>query len=88
MNDCCPVCNSVNRTILGKPKTNSISAHFVKVDYKVSQCSNCKLYYVTPPISFSSRQWVELYDSEYFSNQSNLLIKRRKKELYERFGTA
>lgn len=87
MSDCCPVCNSVNRTIVGKPKTNSISARFVKVDYKVAQCSNCQLYYVTPPISFSTGQWAELYNSEYFSDQSNLLIKRRKKELLERFDT-
>lgn len=85
MNDCCPVCKSTQRSVIGSPKTNSISAKFVNEDYKVVQCSNCQLYYITPPISFDNNQWAELYNSEYFSDQSNLLIKRRKKELSERF---
>lgn len=88
MNDCCPVCKSSDRTILGLPRTNSISKHFVKVEYRIAQCSNCRLYYVTPPISFTDEQWGKLYNSEYFANQSNLLIKRRKKELSKRFETA
>jgi len=88
MKDCCPVCNSAHRTILGSPRTNSISSRFVKADHKVAKCSNCQLYYVTPPISFNSEQWSELYNSEYFAYQSNLLIKRRKKELSGRFDTA
>lgn len=88
MNDCCPVCKSADRTILGSPRTNTISAKFVDVNYKVVQCTNCQLYYITPPISFNNEQWAELYNSEYFSYQSNFLINRRKKELSERFDTA
>jgi SAM-dependent methyltransferase len=88
MNDCCPICKSNEKKEIGLPKTNSISKKFVNEDFKVVQCSNCELYYVSPPINFSSNQWSELYNNEYFSNQSNWLIKKRKKELAERFDIA
>jgi SAM-dependent methyltransferase len=88
MNDCCPICKSNEKKEIGLPKTNSISKKFVNEDFKVVQCSNCQLYYVSPPINFSSNQWSELYNNEYFSNQSNWLVKKRKKELAERFDIA
>lgn len=88
MNDSCPVCQSDSRNIIGKPRTNSISVQFVDTDYKVVQCTNCQLYYVTPPIAFTTEEWSKLYNSEYFSDQSKILIKRRKKELTQRFDTA
>ncbi len=88
MNDCCPICKSTQRSIIGSPKTNSISKRFVNPAYKIAQCLNCQLYYVTPPLTFSNAEWTELYNSEYFSNQSNLLVKRRKKELSDRFDSA
>lgn len=88
MKDCCPICNSNEKKEIGVPKTNPISKKFVKEDFKIFQCNNCQLYYVSPQINFSGNQWSELYNSEYFSNQSNWLTKKRKKELSERFDTA
>ena len=88
MKDCCPICNSNEKKEIGLPKTNLISIKFVKEEFRVVQCSNCQLYYVSPQINFSNNQWSELYNTEYFSNQSNWLIKKRKKELAERFDTA
>lgn len=88
MKDCCPICNSTENKIIGLSKTNLISKRFVAQDYKIVQCFNCQLYYVSPPISFNSDQWSELYNSEYFANQSEWLVKKRKKELSERFDTA
>jgi len=85
MVDSCPVCKSVERKKIGFPRTNSISSKFVTKDFKVVQCTNCGLYYVSPKIEFSNDQWTELYNSEYFSNQTNWLIKKRKKELSDRF---
>ena len=43
---------------------------------------------MTPQINFNGSQWSELYHSEYFANQSDWLLKMRKKELSERFDTA
>ena len=88
MKDCCPVCNSNEKKEIGLPKTNLISKRFVDKEFKIVQCNNCQLYYVSPKINFSSNQWSELYNSEYFSNQSSWLIKKRKKELAERFDKA
>jgi SAM-dependent methyltransferase len=88
MKDCCPICNSVEKKEIGLPKTNLISKRFVVSDFKIVQCINCQLYYASPPINFSDDQWNKLYNSEYFSNQSNWLVKKRKKELAERFNVA
>ncbi len=86
MNDCCPICNSIEKKEIGLPKTNLISKKIVVNDFKVVQCLNCHLYYVSPPINFNDDQWNKLYNSEYFANQSNWLVKKRKKELTERFN--
>lgn len=88
MKDCCPICRSNEKKEVGLPKTNLISKRFVDRDFKIVQCNNCQLYYVTPQINFNGNQWSELYHSEYFANQSNWLLKMRKKELSERFDTA
>jgi len=74
--------------ILGKPKTNPLSANFIKKDYKVVKCSACSTYYVFPKIEFTDEQWSSLYNSEYFSSQSEWLIKQRAKELKQRFDMA
>jgi 2-polyprenyl-3-methyl-5-hydroxy-6-metoxy-1,4-benzoquinol methylase len=88
MKDCCPICSSNEKKEIGLPKTNLISKRFVDRDFKIVQCNNCQLYYVTPQINFNGNQWSELYHSEYFANQSDWLLKMRKKELSERFDTA
>lgn len=84
----CPLCTSEKHKILGKPRTNSISQGFIDCEYSIVQCSNCCVYYVHPPISFSDKQWADLYNSEYFSSQSNWLIKKRALELSQRFDKA
>ncbi|MBE0571174.1 MAG: class I SAM-dependent methyltransferase [Ignavibacteriaceae bacterium] len=88
MKDCCPVCNSDKKKEIGLPKINLISKRFVDKEFKIVQCNNCELYYVSPKIDFNSSQWNQLYNSEYFSNQSNWLLEKRKKELAKRFDTA
>lgn len=88
MIDCCPICNSTEKKEIGFPKTNVISKRFVDKEFKIVKCNRCQLYYVSPKIDFNAEQWSELYNSEYFSNQSNWLVKKRKKELVERFDTA
>jgi len=88
MNDCCPVCDSNEKKEIGFPKTNLISKRFVDKEFKIVQCKNCQLYYVSPKIDFNDSQWSELYNSEYFSNQSNWLVEKRKKELAQRFEKA
>ena len=88
MNDNCPICSNDNYTILGKPKTNSISVNFLSKEFRIVKCSNCSAYFVSPKIDFSDAQWAELYNSEYFSSQSNWLLKKRANELISRFDRA
>lgn len=88
MNQSCPVCSSNNFNIVGDPKPNKIALKFFNKDYKVVKCNNCSTYYVQPFIDFTDSQWAELYNSEYFSFQSEWLSNKRKKELSERFNKA
>lgn len=88
MSNYCPACRSTEYTAIGKPRLNLISREFVDKDYLVVQCNNCKVYYVSPEINFTDEQWSRLYNSEYFAMQSNILIKRRHKELVKRFERA
>jgi SAM-dependent methyltransferase len=55
-NKCCPICKSTGFKVLGRSKTNSISASIIKKDYKVVQCNVCCSYYVMPLIEFSNDQ--------------------------------
>ena len=86
MNDYCPICSGQQFKIIGKPKTNLISKSFINNDYNIVQCRSCELYYVMPQITFSNDQWAKLYNSEYFAEQSSWLVKKRIKELSERFN--
>ena len=88
MNSICPICKSTESQNFGIAKTNSISIKFIDKEYSIVKCNNCELYYVSPQISFSDVQWAELYNSEYFTNQSNWLIKKRAKELSIRLDKA
>jgi ubiquinone/menaquinone biosynthesis C-methylase UbiE len=85
--DICPICGSVDYLVSGKARTNSISEKFVTKDYKVVQCKNCSAYFVSPPIDFSDEQWSRLYNSDYFTEQSDWLLHRREQELMQRFTT-
>jgi len=84
----CPICGCNENMLIGSPKTNSISKKFIHQKYFVAKCKKCTTYYVFPKITFSSNHWEELYNSDYFNNQSNWLIKKRDKELKLRFDMA
>ncbi|AFH50690.1 SAM-dependent methyltransferase [Ignavibacterium album JCM 16511] len=88
MSNNCPVCRSNNFKVIGIPKPNSIAKNFLRKEYKVVKCIECGSYYVHPLIDFSDKEWSELYNSEYFSAQTNWLINRRAKELFQRFEKA
>ncbi len=87
-NTTCPICDSANNKLIGLPRTNKISKDFIDKIYYVVQCADCGTYYVSPQILFSEEQWAKLYNSEYFSSQSNWLIRKRAKELSQRFDQA
>ena len=88
MNSNCPLCESTEQIVIGKPRANAISKNFIDKDYSIVQCSNCKVYFVAPQISFNDEQWEKLYNNEYFSSQTNWLIHKRAKELSQRFDRA
>lgn len=85
MNSYCPICGFTRFKTIGKPQLNNLSKIFVNEDYSIVQCLSCGGYYVTPNISFTAEQWKQLYNNEYFSSQTNWLLKKRKKELIQRF---
>lgn len=88
MKDCCPVCDNNGFKVIGKPKPNSIAVNFIRKDYKVVKCNDCGSYYIYPQIDFIDKEWAELYNSEYFAAQTNWLIRKRAKELRQRFDKA
>lgn len=88
MNIACPLCDSSQSQSVGRPITNTLAKKFIDKEYKVVQCSNCEVYYVSPSISFNSEQWGMLYNDEYFANQSAWLQRKRAKELTQRFYDA
>jgi ubiquinone/menaquinone biosynthesis C-methylase UbiE len=88
MKSFCPLCNSSESVKFGICKTNSISIKHIDKEYEVVKCNNCQFYYVAPEISFDDAQWAELYNSEYFTNQSDWLIRKRAEELSERLYNA
>jgi len=88
MNSNCPLCESKEKITIGKPKTNSISKNFIDRDYKIVQCPTCHVYYVHPNIVFSDEQWAQLYNTEYFTSQSEWLLRKRALELSQRFDNA
>lgn len=87
MNSKCPICQKSDYRIIGDPKTNQLSAKLVNQDFKVVQCNECSAYYVTPRINFTREEWGTLYNSEYFADQTEWLLKKRREELLERFDT-
>jgi ubiquinone/menaquinone biosynthesis C-methylase UbiE len=84
----CPICENYDKRIVGKSKVNNLAIKFIEKDYNIVQCNNCKLYYVSPTIEFSDKQWSQLYHSEYFSSQTEWLLKKRTEELAKRFEQA
>lgn len=82
----CPICGNSSFTIVGKPKTNALTRKLVKNDYSVVKCAACTAYFVNPKIEFTFDEWKTLYEHDYFGSQTDWLIKKREKELDERFS--
>lgn len=82
----CPLCNSENFVNIGNPEFNEISMNLIDRDYKVVKCLTCSAYFVDPQITFSDEQWSLLYNSEYFDDQSDWLVRKRVKELSARLN--
>ncbi len=88
MKNNCPICGSDENVFIGRPKSNLISKKFINQEYFIAKCKNCTAYFVFPKITFNNDQWEELYNLDYFANQSNWLIKKREQELKLRFDMA
>ena len=82
----CPVCGFNKSILVGIPLLNSLSKKIVKSDYKVVQCTNCDLYFVSPKLNFSKEEWQELYNSHYFVENTKWLENKRKIDLRKRFN--
>ncbi len=49
------------------------------------QCDDCSLYYVSPGINFSDKEWEDIYKVGYFSEPTGWLKKKRVEEVAEKF---
>lgn len=85
-NNLCPICGENSFTFVGKPKTNALTNKLIKNEYSVVKCTSCTVYFVNPKIEFTFKEWKTLYENDYFGNQTDWLIKKREKELNERFS--
>lgn len=80
----CPICGFSESDIIGLPVANPIAQKIIKADYKIVQCKNCELYFVSPELNLSKNEWQQLYNSDYFIENTNWLEKRRKDDLKNR----
>jgi Methylase involved in ubiquinone/menaquinone biosynthesis len=80
----CPVCGAEKYVITGKPVVNKTAQSIIKEDYSVVQCSRCSLYFVAPQIDFTAEERKLLYNPDYFSVQTEWLVKKRENELIQR----
>ncbi|MFA6598347.1 MAG: class I SAM-dependent methyltransferase [Ignavibacteriaceae bacterium] len=84
-NNFCPICGIESFVRVGRPKTNALTSKLVKKDYSIVQCNSCTAYFVDPQIEFTFEEWKTLYENDYFGNQTDWFIRKREKELNERF---
>lgn len=85
-NNFCPICGNESFSIVGKPRTNTLTRKLVKKDYSIVKCIACTTYFVNPQIEFTSDEWKTLYENDYFGGQNDWLMKKREEELNERFS--
>lgn len=84
-NNICGICNSENRTIVGKPQTPEAIEAFTNRKYNISRCDDCYFYYVVPRIDFTENTWSKLYGDDYFYELTSWWSKKRDKDIQERF---
>lgn len=80
----CPLCNGDDISQIGIPKRTPAVEKFIDKDYMVVKCTNCKFYYVSPEISFTTEQWRELYGDHYFVELVDWHAKKREKDRKQR----
>jgi len=66
----CHVCNSENIAKIGKPDLTHIDKSFIRQEYFVMQCTKCEFYFIHPEIDFTDKEWMELYNKEYFGEMT------------------
>jgi SAM-dependent methyltransferase len=81
----CPLCNKSEYIILGKPRVNDLTKGIIRQDYQIVKCVDCQFYYVHPQIDFSDKEWQGLYNSEYFSPMTKWHMRKRNRDLIDRF---
>jgi len=81
----CPFCASPDKIVVGKPKISGNAAHFIRHDYRIVRCNNCRFYFVNPEIDLTLNEWAELYGAGYFGEITSWYKKQRLKDLENRF---
>ncbi len=81
----CPICKGNDVILMGKPQISPQGVDIINKEYQVVKCKTCNFYYVYPQISLSAEVWEKLYAVEYFSNKTSWWIRKRDKDLKQRF---
>jgi ubiquinone/menaquinone biosynthesis C-methylase UbiE len=80
----CVICGGSNISVIGKPETSDNAKKYVKLEYSVMKCKNCKFYFVFPRISLSDKEWQELYADGYFTGMTQWWAKKRERDRRQR----
>ena len=82
----CPICSNSTKNNIGKPRISKKAKQFIRQDYKIVQCKNCRFYYVDPALDLSQKEWQILYDSDYFVTMTKWHAEKRKQDLVTRLN--
>jgi SAM-dependent methyltransferase len=81
----CPICNSPDPIVVGNPKPPVISLQkFIRRDYKIFACKNCKYYYIHPKIDIGIKEWTHFYNNDYFPVLNDWHFNTRIKDIKSR----
>jgi SAM-dependent methyltransferase len=82
----CPICTGGNNSFVGKPFIESAVAPFVRKDYDILECRDCRFYFVNPAIDLTPAEWAGVYGDEYFTKMTSAHERSRRRDRQQRLG--
>ena len=84
----CPICGSIGTRDMGRPRISqdvrSTDLAHAADDVRILQCRQCRFYYCSPRVDFTSESMASLYDDEYFGEASGWYERCRRLTVPER----
>ncbi len=80
----CPLCGGNDNSVIGKTLVDNAASAFVRNDYDILECRDCRFYFVYPVIDLTQSEWNTLYSNEYFGKISPWQVKSRQRDRKKR----